>query len=186
MGKEKIQMRLNYFIEIFRRILQIVAGIFIFDCPGLRYIRNICYRLIIKLGRGCVISSKVMFYIPHGMTKQKIIVGEKVRIAENVKIDCASPVEIQDNVWVSENVHVMNHNHIINKREWKKSNDVESTSGIVLCEDCWIGAGALILPQVNMIGKGAIVGAGSVVTKDVEDFAIVVGNPAKIIGYRYE
>ncbi len=50
--------------------------------------------------------------------------------------------------------------------------------------DVWIGASAIILPGIK-IGNGAIIGAGSVVTKDVEDFAIVAGNPAKVIGKRF-
>ena len=51
----------------------------------------------------------------------------------------------------------------------------------VLIKKCaWIGAGATILPGV-CIGKHAIVGAGSVVTKDVPDYAVAVGNPAKVI-----
>ena len=49
-------------------------------------------------------------------------------------------------------------------------------------DDVWIGAGAIILPGVT-IGEGAVVGAGAVVTKDIPPFAIVVGNPAKIIRY---
>lgn len=51
---------------------------------------------------------------------------------------------------------------------------------IVIEEDAWIGAGAIILPNIH-IGEGAIVGAGSVVTKDVPAHAIVAGNPAKLI-----
>lgn len=47
-------------------------------------------------------------------------------------------------------------------------------------DDAWIGAGTIILPGVA-IGKGAIVGAGSVVTKDVEAHSVVAGNPAKVI-----
>ena len=49
--------------------------------------------------------------------------------------------------------------------------------------DVWIGARVTILPGVK-IGNGAIIGAGSVVTKDVPDFAIVGGNPARVIKYR--
>lgn len=51
--------------------------------------------------------------------------------------------------------------------------------------DVWIGTNALVLPNASKIGTGAIIGAGSVVTKDVPPFAIVAGNPAKIIKYRF-
>jgi acetyltransferase-like isoleucine patch superfamily enzyme len=56
---------------------------------------------------------------------------------------------------------------------------------IVIGNDVWIGHGALILSGVH-IGNGAVIGAGSVVNKNVEDFAIVAGNPAKFIRYRFD
>jgi len=175
---------INYSIEMFRRVLQIFAGIFIFDCPGLSIIRNMLYRLIIK-GKGkMVLSSKVLFYVPHGLKKRDVILKKDVRISENVKIDCSSPVTIEDNVWISENVLILNHEHIIQGKELKKSKNVCITEGIVIEKDAWVGANALILPQVRRIGNGAIIGAGSVVTKDVDDFVIVAGNPAKVIGQR--
>lgn len=52
--------------------------------------------------------------------------------------------------------------------------------------DVWIGNNALILPSVKRVGNGAIIGAGAVVTKDVPDYAIAAGNPARIIGYRFK
>lgn len=54
-----------------------------------------------------------------------------------------------------------------------------------LGHDTWIGHGAIIMPGLR-IGHGAVVGAGSVVTKDVPDFSIVAGNPAKLIRYRFD
>lgn len=51
--------------------------------------------------------------------------------------------------------------------------------------DVWIGQNALILPSVSLIDNGAVIGAGSVVTKNVPPFAVVAGNPAKIIKYRF-
>lgn len=54
----------------------------------------------------------------------------------------------------------------------------------VLQDGCWLGMRAMIMPGVT-IGEGAVVAAGSVVTKDVPPYAIVGGNPAKIIKYRF-
>ncbi|MBC6719182.1 acyltransferase [Treponema sp. Marseille-Q4130] len=51
---------------------------------------------------------------------------------------------------------------------------------VLIKRDTWIGAGATILPGV-CAGKHAVVGAGSVVTKDVPDYAVVVGSPARIV-----
>lgn len=52
--------------------------------------------------------------------------------------------------------------------------------------DVWIGEGVIILPNVHFIGNGVIIGAGSIVTKDVSPYSIVVGNPAKEIGKRFD
>lgn len=54
-----------------------------------------------------------------------------------------------------------------------------------ICDDVWIGARAIVMAGIT-IGSGAIVGAGAVVTRDVEPFAIVVGVPAKVIGHRFD
>jgi len=56
---------------------------------------------------------------------------------------------------------------------------------IVIGHDVWIGHSAIILPSVNFIGNGAIIAAGSVVSKNVEPYTIVVGNPAKQIKKRF-
>ena len=53
-----------------------------------------------------------------------------------------------------------------------------------ICEDVWIGARVIILPGCKQIGAHSIIGAGAVVTHDVPDYAIVGGNPAKIIRMR--
>ena len=54
---------------------------------------------------------------------------------------------------------------------------------MVICDDVWIGRRVIILPGVT-IGKGAVIGAGAVIAKDVPPYAITVGNPAQIKGYR--
>jgi virginiamycin A acetyltransferase len=57
--------------------------------------------------------------------------------------------------------------------------------GLLIGNDVFIGHNATIVPSVDKIGDGAVIGSGSVVTKDVPDFAIVAGNPAKLIRYRF-
>ncbi|GAO31477.1 CatB-related O-acetyltransferase [Geofilum rubicundum] len=63
--------------------------------------------------------------------------------------------------------------------------DMVSRPPLTIGHDVWIGELAIVLPSVNQIGNGAIVGAGSVVTKDVPAYAIVAGNPAKLIRMRF-
>jgi maltose O-acetyltransferase len=53
---------------------------------------------------------------------------------------------------------------------------------LVIEENVWIGTKTIILPGISCIGKNSIIGAGSVVTKEIQPFTIVAGNPAKVIG----
>lgn len=57
---------------------------------------------------------------------------------------------------------------------------------ITIGNDVWIGQYAIVLPSCHYIGNGAVIGAGAIVTKDVPPYAVVAGNPAKIIKYRFD
>ena len=83
-------------------------------------------------------------------------------------------ITIEDDVQIAANVQLISNNHDPYERQ------ILLCKPVLIRQGAWIGAGATILPGV-CVGKYAIVGAGSVVTKDVPDYTVVVGNPAKIV-----
>ena len=109
---------------------------------------------------------------------QKVYIGEDLIIIDDLK-DKTNYLFIKDRVAISPRVTFVMHT----KPNWSRIADyVNSKKGtIVIGEDAWIGTGAVILPDIR-IGEGAVVGANSVVTKDVPPYTIVGGIPAKKIG----
>ncbi len=101
-------------------------------------------------------------------------IGNNVFINSNCLMMARGGIKIEDNVMLAANVQLLSNNHDEYKRE------VLICKKIVIKEGAWIGAGASILPGVT-IGKYAIVGAGAIVTKDVPDYAVVVGTPARVV-----
>ena len=65
-----------------------------------------------------------------------------------------------------------------------KHHIADKEDDIIIGEDSWIGAGCILLPGIK-IGRGCVIGAGSVVTKDIPDYAVVVGTPARIIATKF-
>jgi acetyltransferase-like isoleucine patch superfamily enzyme len=124
----------------------------------------------------------------------KIKIGDFCYVGENSKVWSASEVIIGNKVLISHNVNIHdNISHPINSEmrfnDYKRILGIENyeveqfdlrPKSILIKDKAWIGFNSIILKGVT-IGEGAIVGAGSVVTKDVPDWTIVAGNPAKII-----
>jgi len=124
----------------------------------------------------------------------KIEIGDFCYVGENSKIWSAVEVIIGNQVLISHNVNIHdNISHPINSemrfKDYKRILGIEkyeaekfdlNPKSILIKDKAWIGFNSIILKGVT-IGEGSIVGAGSVVTKDVPDWTIVAGNPAKII-----
>lgn len=122
-----------------------------------------------------------------------INIGDNCYIGDGTRIWSGESITIGNNVLISHNVSIVDTNSheidylerseryidLISNGPWASKGSIK-TSPIVIKDYAWISFGAIILKGVT-IGKGAIVAAGSIVTKDVEDFTVVAGNPAVFI-----
>lgn len=107
-----------------------------------------------------------------------IEIGEDFYANYNLVIlDCA-PVKIGNNVLLAPNVSIFTAGHPIDKDLRKKG--IEYAREIIIGDDVWIGGNTVINPGVT-IGSNVVIGAGSVITRDVPDNVVAVGNPCKIL-----
>ena len=156
----------------------------LFGLPGMRKLRNIVYNRYLGTSK-INVDDFVRMYTAHanpGGAFRKIGCG--LHISRNAEVDFSGGVTMGTNVTVSENAKIYTHDHIVDgdNSDWRKNDLVFSP--IDIGDNAWIGADAIVLQRVSRIGEGAVIAAGSVVTRDVDDFMIVAGNPAKPVRRR--
>jgi acetyltransferase-like isoleucine patch superfamily enzyme len=112
-----------------------------------------------------------------------ISIGDNVGLNSRLYFGGQGGIEIGNNVIVGPDVKIFSENHKYKKTEVLIKDQGESRLGVKIGNDCWIGAGAIILDGVNL-ADGCVVAAGSVVTKSFEAFSVIGGIPAKKIKIR--
>lgn len=132
-------------------------------------------------------------------------VGKNVHICRNYTISSPQNISIGSHVWIGERFYAKGEGGITigsgtiisrNVEIWTSNHNYDSEDlmtipydrrfvykPVTIQENVWIGSSAIIIPGVT-IGEGAVIGAGAVVSKDVPAFAVVGGNPAKVLKYR--
>lgn len=117
----------------------------------------------------------------------KILIGDNLKANSNIMInaDCGGYIEIGDNVLIGPNVVLRASNHIFIDKDIPIHQQGHEVGQIIINDDVWLGSNVVVLPNVE-IGKGSVVGAGAVVTKNVDEYSIVGGVPAIAIGFRGE
>lgn len=134
---------------------------YVFEFTG----KNVNIRPNVKFVKGCNIS-----------------IGDNSGIGEKSFLQDLGKITIGDNVLMGPEVNIFTSNHGM-KKDSLIINQELSIKEVIIENDVWIGARAIILPGVK-IAKGTVIAAGSIVTKDTEQYSIVGGNPAKLIKYR--
>lgn len=140
----------------------------------LYFVRHGYYKMIlgIKIGKGSSIHMKTR------INRKNITIGINSTINRLCYLDGRGELSIGNNVSISPEVHLITATHDINCQ-----NFTYIEKNIIVEDYVWIGTRAIILPGVKL-GKGCVIAAGAVVSKDVLPYSIVGGVPAKIIGER--
>ncbi|CAN5343938.1 N/A [soil metagenome] len=169
--------------EAMKKIINRVKSYFLdFEVMLLRWVgyvpfhgfRTFCYKLAgIKIGRKTSIHMWANFFTPHN-----IQIGDDTIIGNSIFMDGRASLKIGNHVDIASEVMIYNSEHDLDSETFKAREEAVEIGDYV-----FIGPRVIILPGVK-IGKGAVVAAGAVVTKDVNDYEIVGGVPAKVIGER--
>lgn len=151
--------------RIFSKIARLVPN---------KYATNILKLASIKIGENCLISKDTFFH------NNRVTFGNNCYVNKHCKfytgMNSNGYVVVGDNVNIGMNVSFICTTHEIGSTV-RAGRDISKP--IIVGDNCWIG-GAIILPGVS-VGKGSIIGAGSVVIKNINANTIVAGNPAKVI-----
>ncbi len=138
----------------------------------------LCKNIFESCGGGINIQRRVYF------GKNEVSIGSRSGMGAGFHLRHCKLV-IGDDVMCGERVHILGGGHAFERKDVPMGQQgVLPNSCLEIGNDVWIGDDVTILGKVKRIGNGVIIGACSVVTKDVPDYAIVAGNPARIIRYR--
>jgi len=134
---------------------------------------------MIRIGSGCLIREGAMIITYGGSVE----IGDDVTVNPYCVIQGNGGVKIGNACLIAPGVKIFSANHIFEDPTQPIRLQGESTKGVVIGNDVWIGADCVILDGVT-IADGAVIAAGSVVNRDVPRRAVVAGAPAKIVKYR--
>lgn len=145
----------------------------------LREKRTLAYKKRYNMGDGCFVEYNVELSRQHYL-EGTIKIGKNVILAKNVFIDYSGDVIIEDGVKISADVKIESHGHASYANAQQTG---AYKTPLHIEKNVRIGTGTIIMEGCKRIGKEARIGAGSVIRSNIPPYAIVIGNPAKIIGF---
>lgn len=141
-------------------------------------LRYFYYRNRINLGKKVIISEMVTIKFP-----ERVKIGDRSFLGKGTYIQGSGTVDIGEDVLIGPYCKIWSSNHAFYTTKIPINQQGHTFNNVTIGSDVWLGTGATILSGCK-IGDGAIIAAGSVVTKDVPEYVIVGGNPARVIKER--
>lgn len=151
-----------------------------YEVGNLRAKRTKAYKDQYHAGEGFFVEHDVEICQQHYL-EGSISIGTHVLFAKHVFIDYSGQLVIKDNVKLAAGVSIETHHRDL--EAYNQGRDVNIGTKLTIEEGAYIGTHAVILDSCNYIGKHARIGAGAVVVKDIPDYAVAVGVPAKVVKY---
>lgn len=145
--------------------------------------RRAAYRKQYGLGENCFVGYDVILH-KHHFSDSTIVTGKNCLLAEHVDIDYTGGLTMGNKVSISEGAKILTHNHSLDYSSFGDDKGCE-LAPLVIQDSVWIGAKAVILPGVKEIGRGAMISSSSCVRSKVLPYAIMMGNPARLVGFRF-
>ena len=167
------------------------------------------HKNFIKLGNGVTLDDYVVL---DGLSEDGLILGDNVKVGSYTIIACsgslknlgkgikigsnsgigdfcyfgaAGGIKIGRNVIMGQNVRFHSENHNFNRIDIPRKDQGVTNKGIVISDDCWIGSGVVFLDGIQ-VGEGCVIGANTLVNKDIPPYSVAVGNPVKVSKNRKE
>lgn len=146
-----------------------------------RLAKRLCNAKFAHFGEGSSVRPGV-----YAIACKKISIGNFVTLRPGTMLHAdpregGAGITIEDKVLIGSSVHIYVDTHAFDNTSIPiYDQGFYDSKPVLLKQGCWIGANTVILPGIT-IGKNAVVGAGSVVTKSIPEYAVAVGNPAKVI-----
>ena len=139
----------------------------------------------VQLGDNVSIGMRSMIKTSGSLTVvgKGFFMGHDSAMGNDCFVGAAGGVSIGNYVAIGQNVRFNSENHEFHERNRRICEQGVTNKGITVGNDVWIGAGAVILDGTH-IGNGCVIGANTLVNKDIPDYSIAVGNPVKIVGHR--
>lgn len=153
--------------------------------PGTRLGRiSVAWPQAVRLGSHCLLDNHVQLHYqgPNPLQRQ-ILIGNNVYLAADVQLNSQAHIQIGDDVMIGAGTRLIDHNHGFRSLERPMRAQPIEAAPISIEDDVWIGANVIILKGIT-VGRGSVIGAGSVVTRSIPPGQIWVGNPARFVRSR--